>query len=497
MIANRSKLLFAGFLTLIAAGMGFAVRGGLLRIWSEKYGFTSTELGQITGGGLLGFGLVILVAGFLIDMVGYKRLMLLALLGHVASAVMLFFATPVFESAGKDATYQILFWSAFVFAVGNGICEAVINPLTATLYPEEKTHYLNILHAGWPGGLVLGGLTVLLADRIPWELLLASYLVPAAIYGVIAFMEPFPKTVAQSGEISYAGMLHDCMVPFFFLLVFTHALVGYVELGTDSWINKITGSILADPMKGTLLFIYTSILMFTLRFFAGTLVHRLSSLGLLFWSAIIGASGLYLISKAEGLWAMVVAVTTYAVGKTFLWPTMLGVAGERFPRSATLTMAILGFAGMSSAGLFGGPGIGYKQDRFAAQKLQQLSPETYARYEAENENQFLWFAKIRGLDGAKVGVVTDIGADGQRGAGLSADKQIAMNAHAWEQDKYASLRKLDAWWQTAQSQADQDSQRVSEAGLYGSRMALRITALIPVTMAALYFIMMFGFRKPA
>ena len=54
--------------------------------------------------------------------------------------------------------------------------------LTATLYPEEKTHYLNILHAGWPGGLILGGLIAYFfasADaqlvQVRWEILVATF----------------------------------------------------------------------------------------------------------------------------------------------------------------------------------------------------------------------------------------------------------------------------------------------------------------------------------
>ena len=105
---NRKKLLLAGILALIAAGIGFAVRGGLLEVWSSKYGFTMTELGQITGGGLVGFGAVILFAGFLIDTIGYKRLMMIALVCHVISAVMLFAATPVFNASGKEAVYQLV-----------------------------------------------------------------------------------------------------------------------------------------------------------------------------------------------------------------------------------------------------------------------------------------------------------------------------------------------------------------------------------------------------
>ena len=156
--SNRGKLMWASFLTLIAAGMGFAVRGGVLAEWSEKFGFTQFELGTITGGGLLGFGIVIMLASLITDHVGYKPILLVAFALHLLSALITIAATPIFETAGKDATYWCLYWGMFIFAVANGLCEAVINPLIATVYREKKTHYLNILHAGWPGGLIVGGL---------------------------------------------------------------------------------------------------------------------------------------------------------------------------------------------------------------------------------------------------------------------------------------------------------------------------------------------------
>jgi len=486
---NAKKLLIAGFLALVAAGIGFAVRGGLLTTWSAKYGFTMTELGQITGGGLLGFGLVILITGFVIDAIGYKKLLLLAFVCHLISAIMLFAATPVFNSAGKDATYQILFWSSFIFAVGNGICEGVINPLTSDLYPKEKTHYLNILHAGWPGGLVLGGLIALLiGGGIAWEILLALYLLPAVVYGYYALTEKFPKTAAQSGAISYGGMFKNCLVPFFIFLVLVHALVGYVELGTDSWIAKITGSILDSGSKGVMLFIYASTLMFILRFFAGPIVHRISSLGLLFVSAILGAIGLYMIGSSSGAFMMIVAVTIYGVGKTFLWPTMLGVVGERFPASATLAMSILGFAGMTSAGLFGGPGIGYKQDRFASENLEAMAPETYERVKADDSNSFLFFKPITGLNGQKVAVVADY-----EGA-VGGDKAIAEENGTWDSEKFVQLRELDDWWVANKEFAESDRAPIAAAGLEGSRSAIKVTALIPVVMALCFLLMIIGFK---
>jgi MFS family permease len=485
---NRKKLLLAGILALIAAGIGFAVRGGLLEVWSSKYGFTMTELGQITGGGLVGFGAVILFAGFLIDTIGYKRLMMIALVCHVISAVMLFAATPVFNASGKEAVYALLYWSMFIFAIGNGICEGVINPLTADLFPEQKTHYLNILHSGWPAGLVIGGLIVFAKPYVAWEILMATFLVPVVVYGFIVAFEPFPKTAAEQGATSYGGMLTRLITPFFLILLFAHACVGYVELGTDSWINKITGSILSSAMLGTALFIYTSLLMTVLRFFAGPIVHRISSLGLLLVSALIGAAGLYLISIGTNVYFMFFAATIYAVGKTFLWPTMLGVLGERYPQSATIGMAIMGCIGMLSAGALGGPGIGYKQDYFASNQLQAVAPETFDRVKAPNENKFLFFPAITGIDGSAAAMLGDSGA--------AIESEMTIAGDAWSSQKFDEPRKQYEWWQANKSFAQTDAAPVAEANLYGSRMALRVTALVPVTMAVLYFILLVAFKKP-
>ena len=146
MVENRGKLMWASFLTLIAAGMGFGVRTGTLAEWSNQFGFTQFELGTITGGGLVGFGVVILLASLVIDRIGYKSILLLAFLLHVLSVVITLAATPVYASLGKAATYQCLYWGIFIFAIDNGLCEALINPLVANAYSERKTDYLQFMH---------------------------------------------------------------------------------------------------------------------------------------------------------------------------------------------------------------------------------------------------------------------------------------------------------------------------------------------------------------
>src|SRR6478752_4947443 len=99
--ASNKILFWASFFTLIAAGIGFSVRGVILKDWGDQFGFTQSELGTITGGGLTAFGLSIIFFSFFADRFGYGKLMLVAFLLHASSAIVTFAATPVFESMGK------------------------------------------------------------------------------------------------------------------------------------------------------------------------------------------------------------------------------------------------------------------------------------------------------------------------------------------------------------------------------------------------------------
>lgn len=487
---NNKILFWASFLTLIAAGMGFSIRGSILDAWGDDFGFTQTELGTITGGGLVGFGVTIIVFSFLVDRLGYGMVMGFAFFFHVASVVVTIAAQPVFDAYGKEAAYWCLYAGTFLFALGNGTCEAVINPLTASLYPKNKTHWLNILHAGWPGGLILGavlglGFTELnksLAKPISWEYQIATYIIPTLIYGALMFRRPFPKTETSEAGISMGTALLEFASPILLFLIVLHACVGYVELGTDSWIINITETILANKQYALLAFIWTNVLMFTLRFFAGPIVHRISPLGLLFVSAVIGAGGLLLLGQASTAWAWMGAVSIYGIAKTFFWPTMLGVVSERFPKGGALTLGAIGGIGMLSAGLFGGPGIGYKQDYFATQKLKSLSTETYDRYKSDTENQFLNFPKVQGLDNAKVALLNE-----------KAREKLAKDLKKKSADEKLKARQK---WLNDQGlpHMEKDKPDVTEATLYGGKMALTWTAVVPAFMAFGYLLLILYFK---
>jgi MFS family permease len=563
--STSEKILFwASFFTLIAAGIGFSIRGAILADWSKEFGFTQGELGTITGGGLVGFGITIIFFSFFADRVGYGPLMVIAFLFHLSSAVVTLAATWMHDNPayGRAGAYWCLYVGAFLFSLGNGTCEAVINPLTATLYPKNKTHWLNILHAGWPGGLILGGLLGLLFTQlgVNWKWQMATFLVPTALYGLMMVGRRFPQSEAKASGVTLGqmmkelGLLGAAVVVLLLGLWFTdlltsldkpwappylgwvaagallavfgyaaefkfghwmlafllviHAMVGYVELGTDSWITNITGTIMDSKKYGLMLFIWTSGLMFALRFFAGPIVHQISPLGLLFCSAVLGCIGLLLFGNAVGIVLCVVAATIYGLGKTFFWPTMLGVVSERFPRGGALTLGAVGGVGMLSAGLLGGPGIGYKQDYFAVEKLKDSQETaTYDRYAARDDDgklekkRFLFFPPITGLDGTKVALLLGKPETDKEGKPIPgtrqslADDQAALKNAGRSLDSDKNLARLVTWWKdVGRPNEEVDKPAISAARLFGGKMALTYTAAVPATMALCYLLLVLYFR---
>jgi MFS family permease len=473
---NAQRLLWAGFMAILAAGVGFAIRGGILDNWREQFGFTASQVGQITGAGLTGFCFGIIIGGVIVDKIGYGKLVALALAGHILSALV------TFSASSPDNAYQMLFWGSFIFAFANGTLEAVANPLVSTVFPHNRTHYLNILHASWPAGMVLGTVAGWFLDdrlHVDWKYQLALYLIPTAIYALMFLGQTFPKSEAAAKGASFVDMFRDvgilgaavacyllslffgdilknfvpdnaaaigyalggllllavaAMTKFslgsviLFILFVTHALVGAVELGTDSWIQNITGNLFSSE-QGKALFIWTSAIMFGLRFCAHFIETRLglSPIGLLLVSSILAFVGLRFASGMDTFPAALAALGIYAVGKTFFWPTMLAVVGDRFPQTGAVAMSIMGGIGMLSAGLIGGPGLGYSKDRFAGETLQATNQAVYEQYRSETPSRFLNIpsSQVFGLDGAKVKAARDAGdaATAEQKQAVQADQQ--------------------------------------------------------------------------
>jgi MFS family permease len=232
--------------------------------------------------------------------------------------------------------------------LGHGFIEASINPLAATIYPDDKTHRLNVLHAWWPGGLVIGGLLgyALTEAGIGWRKQYAIILIPAIAYGLMLLAQRFPPTERKAAGISTSVMWREASRPLFIVWFCCMWLTASMELGPGRWVQDMLSN--QVHMQGILLLVYISALMFVMRHFAGPLAHRFSPVGLMWFSSLFAGLGLLALSYANSPVTALLAATAWGVGVCYMWPTMLGVTSERFPKGGALLLGLTGTAGMLS-----------------------------------------------------------------------------------------------------------------------------------------------------
>ena len=337
---NQKQLFLASRIALIFTAMTFAFRASLEGVWSTDFNLTKEQLGWIFAPAFYGFTLAMIFGGPLCDVIGMKRLLILAFIGHVAGVIIYLTA--------KDPT--MLFVGTLCIGIGNGMVEAACNPLVVTLYPDNKTTMLNRFHVWFPGGITLGGIiSYIFLDKLhlDWHILIATLFIPAAIYGYLFLKLKFPQTERVTKGVSTGKMFASCLNPLFLVMVACMFMTAATELGTNTWIVAL---LQGAGVSGILVLVFINGLMALGRSFAGPVVHRLNPNGMLIFSALLSALGLVLLSQATG-YAAFGAAFIFAAGICFFWPTMLGFVSEYLPNTGALGLSLMGGAGMFSTSL--------------------------------------------------------------------------------------------------------------------------------------------------
>jgi len=436
---KSAQLMFWGcFIALITTAFAFVTRTFMINnasMWPRDFGLDKVQAQELFGAGIWPFAISIILFSLVIDKVGYRVAMIFSFLCYAVYAALALLAYSTVKADGLAGDSLVAaqakgFWllkvGSIILGLGNGTVEAFINPVVATMFSRNKTQWLNILHAGWPGGLVLGGLITLglgSAATDDWRLLIYIIAIPALIYVGILFFLEFPVSERVSTGATYKEMLAEFGVvgaaiasylifrqlgdvfsmpawlvwvlivaavaayglycqslgrPMMIFLCLIMMPLAITELGTD---GAITG-IMEEPMKAAgfnplWVLIYTSAIMMVLRFFAGPIVHRISPLGLLACCAALAIVGLYCLSWVTTFASIFMAATLYGVAKTYFWPTMLGVVSEQFPKGGAVTLNAIAGIGMLTVGIVGGPLIGKMQEDSAKDAVTAKMPGVY------------------------------------------------------------------------------------------------------------------------
>ena len=334
---NAARLYKASCVALIVTAMAFAVRGAIMSELGREFGLSGADLGWIAGAAFWGTMVSLFCSGPLCDVLGMRRLMWGAWVGHVLGTVL--------------TVYSVGFWSLFfstvLIGIANGFVEGATNPLVATLYPEEKTKKLNQYHAWWPGGIVIGGLAAYLLQDLGanWQIQVGIVLIPTVIYGVMFFRQPFPATERVASGVSTRKMFTECLRPLFLFMVMCMFLTGATETGTNQFIPLLLEN---SGISGILILVWVNAIMMVARLGVGPMVRLLTTPGLLLFATAFAAMGLYGMSYVHGPASLLAVAAVYAAGVCYFWPTMLGFVSERLPASGAMGMAVIGSGGMLS-----------------------------------------------------------------------------------------------------------------------------------------------------
>lgn len=398
-IIHDKRLFLACFFAMTTTSFAFILRALTLPQWEAEFNLTKTQVGEIAGVGLWPYAISIVIFSMIIDRVGYKNSLIFAFFCHILSAILTFVAQG----------YPMLFVATFIMAIGNGTAESAINPVTITLFPNNNTKYLNLLHAGWPTGLILGGILVLImGPEVAWRLKMLLVILPAVTYALLMFPLVFPVQQRVKAGVPYLKMLKELGIggafvitvlvvfqlgvvlgwstavniiitlilittfgifvrsfgqPLFIIILLIMIPLATTELGTDGWISDLMAPAMSNiGLQAGWILVYTSAIMAIMRFSIGKFVHKIKPLGILVICSAIASLGLFLLSTSAGIMVLV-AATVYGLGKSLLWPTVLGVVADQFPRGGALTLNTTTGVGMIGGGIIGAVILGFIQDK--------------------------------------------------------------------------------------------------------------------------------------
>jgi MFS family permease len=392
---HKNKLFVASCLGLLVTSLSFGIRAGTMNNLMVQFHLDAKQMGLIAGTAFWGFPLAIIIGGMIVDIVGMKRLLMLAFFLHLVGIVFTVFSIGFFS----------LYISTLFIGIANGLVEAACNPLVTSIYPDNKTTKLNHFHFWFPAGIVIGTLVSFGFANVGlgWQWQVATMLIPTVIYGYLFFSLDFPVTERVSSGVSTKDMYKAVLTPLYIFLFICMLGTAITELFTNQWV----GVLLQNVTKSAILVLaLVAAVQALARSVAGPVVHRISPAGLLLVSAIISTLGIYLLGTLSG-GAIFIGAIIFGFGVAYFWPTMLGFVSENLPKSGALGINLLGGAGMFAVSIYMFFMGGYYDNLIAAVLPAGANIDTY-RSAAAGTSEAASYAHAQLVSGPRVIMATNI-----------------------------------------------------------------------------------------
>lgn len=343
MLARRTPLPYA-LAVNYAAMVSLAVAVNLLPVFlttlstslGQAHGLTTEQLGRIGAATFIGVIAGFLIGGPLVDRLGARCFAILGNLLVAGGLAMLGLAT----------NYTLVLLAAGVMGCGAGMLDMVLSPIVCAFQPHRRTTAMSWLHAFYCLGAVCTVLSASLALRCgcTWRAIsLCLLLLPVIV--ALGFLGMTVPPLIRDGELRQP-LRELCGRRFFLAALLAIFLAGSTEIGLAQWLPAYAETSLHfSKWIGGMALLCFSLAMMLGRMLAGMLGTRVRPLTLMIggcWAAV----ACYLLACFSP-WPVLALGASVAVGLTgsILWPNLLGVTADRFPRGGAGMFWLLSMLG--------------------------------------------------------------------------------------------------------------------------------------------------------
>jgi MFS family permease len=283
-----------------------------------------------------------LVGAAIADRIGFRSLLVFA------SAVQ----TVGWLLMAEVHNFPQAIWAAVLVGIGGSLVDPLLTPIICAVYPNHRARMANFLHGFYCVGLV--GIALLVMFLAPagvswrWTFrILAALCLP---YGVASAVLALPRQ-AHRGHVRLKARAL-ALQPAFWLLALAMILAAVTEMGPANWLPSFIQT-LADPggpsggtnlAAGIGLAVFGS-LMAAGRFLTAAMEGRLGIRPVLASAAVVCTVCLAAVALPLGIVFQIICLGLVGFAVACLWPTLLAVAGDRFPQAGASMFSVLSAVG--------------------------------------------------------------------------------------------------------------------------------------------------------
>ncbi len=341
---RKNRVFAAACLGMLLFGIVFLSLGSVNNMLADRFGLDDRAIGTLTA--LLPFGILVgsLIFGPIVDRFGYRWML--------AGASLLVGASLEGMAFAEDRSIVQL--CVFLIGLGGGMLNGATNALAADVSEGERGAKLSLLGVFFGiGALAMPSTIATLSRTYSLSTIVAAIgllvVVPAAYCLAIEFPPPKQRSVALTPVVGFA-LLRD---PFFLFACLALAIQSGMEGLSNDWMtryfkNAVLAGAESSERDAQLGLVALTGAMVVARFGLSSLLHRVSSRGVLLASVITTACGAGILAATANYNASWLGALLIGCGLAAVFPIVLGYVGDRYPQlsgTAFSTIFVLALAG--------------------------------------------------------------------------------------------------------------------------------------------------------